>query len=84
MRPLFAVHAGELSVGQYIEQSFKGKNVWIPTKDTGGPELLFNRLFKSGLPYCVWSNCRNRSPSPSERCKMTATFVAVDASSPLK
>jgi hypothetical protein len=32
MRPLFTVHAGELLVGQHIEQSFKGKNVWVPPR----------------------------------------------------
>jgi hypothetical protein len=42
MRPLFTVHAGEILVGQYIEQSFKGKNVWVPTKDLGVDLLVTN------------------------------------------
>src|SRR5205807_9167176 len=42
MRPLFTVHASELLVGQHIEQSFKGKNVWIPTKDSGVDLLITN------------------------------------------
>jgi hypothetical protein len=42
MRPLFTVHAGEQLVGQYIEQSFKGKNVWVPTKDLGVDLLVTN------------------------------------------
>jgi hypothetical protein len=42
MRPLFTVHAGELLVGQHIEQSLKGKNVWVPTKDSGVDLLVTN------------------------------------------
>ena len=42
MRPLFTVHAGEFLVGQYIETSFKDKNVWVPTKDTGIDLLVTN------------------------------------------
>ena len=41
MRPLFTVHAGEFLVGQHIE-GFKGKNVWVPTKDTGVDLLVTN------------------------------------------
>jgi hypothetical protein len=42
MRPLFTVHAGELLVGQHIEQHFKRKNVWVPTKDLGVDLLVTN------------------------------------------
>jgi hypothetical protein len=42
MRPLFTVHAGEFLVGQYIEKTFKDKNVWVPTKDTGIDLLVTN------------------------------------------
>jgi hypothetical protein len=42
MRPLFTVHAGEFLVGQHIESSFKGKNVWVPTKDSGVDLLVTN------------------------------------------
>jgi hypothetical protein len=42
MHPLFTVHAGEFLVGQHIEQSFKGKNVWVPTKDLGVDLLVTN------------------------------------------
>jgi hypothetical protein len=42
MRPLFTVHAGELLVGQHIERTFKGRNVWVPTKDLGVDLLVTN------------------------------------------
>jgi len=42
MRPVFTIHAGELSVGQYIEQNFKGKNIWVPAKDLGIDLLVTN------------------------------------------
>jgi predicted helicase len=42
VRPLFTVHAGEFLVGQHIESSFKDKNVWVPTKDTGIDLLVTN------------------------------------------
>jgi hypothetical protein len=32
MRPIFTVHAGEFLVGQHLE-SFKNRNVWVPTKE---------------------------------------------------
>jgi hypothetical protein len=35
MKPLFTVHAGEYLVGEYIERTFPGWNVWLPSKDTG-------------------------------------------------
>lgn len=41
MRPLFTVHAGEFLVGQHIEQG--GKNVWVPTKDTGVDLLVTDK-----------------------------------------
>jgi hypothetical protein len=35
MKPLFTVHAGEYLVGAYIERTYPGWNVWVPSKDTG-------------------------------------------------
>jgi hypothetical protein len=35
MKPLFTIHAGEYLVASYIEETIKGVNVWIPTRDTG-------------------------------------------------
>jgi hypothetical protein len=32
----------KLLVGQHIEQSLKGKNVWVPTKDSGVDLLVTN------------------------------------------
>ena len=43
MKPIFTIHAGEYLVGSYIEQKFKGLNVWIPSKDTGIDLLITNK-----------------------------------------
>jgi hypothetical protein len=42
MRPIFTIHAGEFLVGQYLERSFKGIRVWVPTKDSGIDLLVTN------------------------------------------
>jgi len=46
MKPIFTVHAGEYLVGSYIEQKFKGLNVWVPTKDTGIDLLVTDKKNK--------------------------------------
>jgi hypothetical protein len=53
MRPIFTVHAGEFLVGQHIETSFKGKNVWVPTKDSGFDLLVTNEMNKKALSLQV-------------------------------
>jgi len=35
MRPIFIIHAGEYLVGSKIEETFRGLDVWVPSKDTG-------------------------------------------------
>lgn len=35
MKPLFTIHAGEFVVGDFIEGSFSGVNLWVPTRNTG-------------------------------------------------
>ena len=35
VRPLFTVHAGEFVVGELIEKTFPGLDIWVPAKDTG-------------------------------------------------
>jgi hypothetical protein len=35
VKPLFTIHAGEFVVGDFIEGSFSGVNLWVPTRDTG-------------------------------------------------
>jgi hypothetical protein len=40
MRPIFTIHAGEFMVGQHLEKM--GKNIWIPTKDSGVDLLVTN------------------------------------------
>lgn len=42
MRPLFTIHAGEYLVGEYIERTFPGWNLWLPSKDTGVDLLVTN------------------------------------------
>src|SRR5450631_555317 len=53
MRPLFTVHAGEFLVGQHIESFFKGKNVWVPTKDSGVDLLVKNSVNKKAITLQV-------------------------------
>jgi hypothetical protein len=63
MRPLFTIHAGELLVGEHIEQHFRNTNVWVPAKDSGidllvtdkkntktvSLQVKFSRDFRSSL-----------------------------------
>ena len=42
MQPLFTIHAGEYLVGSYLEDKFKGYNIWLPAKDTGVDLLVTN------------------------------------------
>lgn len=53
MRPMFTVHAGEFLVGQYIEERFKNKNVWVPTKDLGIDLLVTNRTRQESMALQV-------------------------------
>jgi hypothetical protein len=53
MRPIFTVHAGEFLVGEYIEQTFKDKNVWVPTKDRGLDLLITNETNSKSLSVQV-------------------------------
>jgi len=46
MRPLFTIHAGEFLVGEYIENTFKSLNVWVPAKDTGVDLLITDKTAK--------------------------------------
>jgi hypothetical protein len=43
MRPLFTVHGGEYLVGSYIEEHFKGVNLWVPSRDIGVDLLVSDR-----------------------------------------
>lgn len=42
MRPIFTLHAGEFLVGQHLENTFRDKRLWVPTKDTGVDLLVTN------------------------------------------
>lgn len=46
MRPFFTIHAGEFLVGEYIENTFKSLNVWLPAKDTGVDLLITDKTAK--------------------------------------
>jgi hypothetical protein len=43
MKPLFTVHAGEYLVGDHIERTYPGWNVWVPSKDTGVDLLVTDK-----------------------------------------
>lgn len=43
MKPLFTVHTGEYLVASFLENRFKGVNVWIPSRDTGIDLLVSDR-----------------------------------------
>jgi len=53
MRPIFTIHAGEFIVGEHLERSFKGLNVWVPTKDTGVDLLVTNSTNTTGVSFQV-------------------------------
>ncbi len=53
MKPIFTVHAGEYLVGSYIEQKFKGCNVWVPSKDTGIDLLVTDKTNKKTVSLQV-------------------------------
>ncbi len=53
MKPIFTVHAGEYLVGSYIEQKFKGYNVWVPSKDTGIDLLVTDKTNKKTVTLQV-------------------------------
>lgn len=46
MRPFFTIHAGEFLVGEYIQNTFKSLNVWVPAKDTGVDLLITDKTAK--------------------------------------
>ena len=50
---IFTVHAGEFIVGEYIERTFKGINVWVPTKDTGVNLLVTNSKNTKAISFQV-------------------------------
>ncbi len=53
MKPMFTVHAGEYLVGSYIEQHYKGANIWIPSRDTGVDLLVSDRRGRSTVSIQV-------------------------------
>ena len=53
MRPLFTIHAGEFLVGEYIENSYKSLNVWVPAKDTGVDLLITDKSAKKATSIQV-------------------------------
>lgn len=53
MRPIFTVHAGEYLTGSFIEKTFPGSRVWIPSKDTGIDLLVTDANCKNPISLQV-------------------------------
>jgi hypothetical protein len=53
MRPIFTLHAGELLVGDYIEQKFRRVTLWVPSRDTGVDLLVTNAGNKQAVALQV-------------------------------
>jgi hypothetical protein len=49
MRSIFTVHAGEFIVGEHLERTYEGLNVWVPAKDTGVDLLVTNSTNSKGV-----------------------------------
>jgi len=62
MRPLFTVHAGEFIVGEFIEQTFRNLNVWLPSKDTGIDFLVTDKKNTSTVSLQVKLSRDYRKP----------------------
>jgi hypothetical protein len=53
MRSIFTVHAGEFIVGEHLERTYEGLNVWVPAKDTGIDLLVTNSTNSKGVSFQV-------------------------------
>ena len=53
MRPIFALHAGEYLVGDYLEKTFKDFRVWLPSKDTGVDLLVTDKEHRKAVSLQV-------------------------------
>jgi len=53
MRSIFTVHAGEFILGEHLERTFKGLNIWVPAKDTGIDLLVTNSANDEALTFQV-------------------------------
>ena len=53
MRSIFTVHAGEFIVGEHLERSYEGINIWVPAKDTGIDLLVTNSTNSKGVSFQV-------------------------------
>ena len=47
MKPIFTIHAGEYLVASYLEEKYKGLQIWLPTSDTGIDLLVTNPKLSS-------------------------------------
>jgi hypothetical protein len=43
VKSLFAIHAGEFAVGDFLERNFPNVNVWVPSIDTGVDLLVTDK-----------------------------------------
>ena len=53
MKRLFNLHAGEIVVGEHIENAYKNVRVWVPTKDSGIDILVTDKNNKKTLSLQV-------------------------------
>lgn len=53
MRSIFTVHAGEFIVGEHLERTYEGLNIWVPAKDTGIDLLVTNSTNSKGVSFQV-------------------------------
>lgn len=53
MRSIFTVHAGEFIVGEHLERTYNGLNVWVPAKDIGIDLLVTNANNSKGASFQV-------------------------------
>ena len=51
MRSIFTVHAGEFIVGEHLERTYEGLNIWVPAKDTGVDLLVTNSTNSKGVSF---------------------------------
>lgn len=79
MRSIFTIHAGEYLVGSYVEENFKGFNVWVPSKDTGVDILLTDAKNKKTVSLQVKYSKdfleANRKQSFHEKLKSLSWFT---------
>jgi hypothetical protein len=78
--PIFTIHAGEYLVGTYLERTFSGCRVWVPSKDSGIDLLITDEACSRAVPLQVKysRDYTDSSPAdPTRRLITRATFITV-------